>query len=135
MYAKECGHAGVMEFNGDVYSCDHFVFPEYRLGNIREKTITEMLYGDQQQRFSELKHKSLPQECKECRWEFACHGECPKNRFITDRYGNPGKNYLCRGYQQFFEHVAPYMEYMKNEYLNQRPPANVMDRVDEIAKK
>ena len=135
MYAKECGHAGVMEFNGDVYSCDHFVFPEYRLGNIRQKTITEMLYGEQQQRFSELKHKSLPQECKECRWEFACHGECPKNRFIKDRYGNPGKNYLCRGYQQFFEHVAPYMEYMKNEYLNQRPPANVMDKVDEIAKK
>lgn len=132
MYAKECGHAGVMEFNGDVYSCDHFVFPEYRLGNIREKTITEMLYGEQQQHFSELKHKSLPQECKECRWEFACHGECPKNRFVNDRYGNPGKNYLCRGYQQFFEHVAPYMEFMKNEYLNQRPPANVMDRVEEI---
>lgn len=132
VYAKECGHAGVMEFNGDVYSCDHFVFPEYRLGNIREKSIAEMLYGKQQQQFSKLKSQSLPKECCECKWLFACNGECPKNRFIKDRYGNPGKNYLCQGYRMFFEHVAPYMDFMKNEYLNQRPPANVMQHVDEI---
>lgn len=132
VYAKECGHAGVMEFNGDVYSCDHFVFPEYRLGNIREKSIAEMLYGKQQQQFSKLKSQSLPKECRECKWLFACNGECPKNRFIKDRYGNPGKNYLCQGYRMFFEHVAPYMDFMKNEYLNQRPPANVMQHVDEI---
>ena len=132
VYAKECGHAGVMEFNGDVYSCDHFVFPEYRLGNIREKTITEMLYSDQQKRFSKLKSQSLPKECRECKWLFACNGECPKNRFIKDRYGNPGKNYLCEGYRMFFEHVAPYMDFMKNELLNKRPPANVMKHVDEI---
>lgn len=132
VYAKECGHAGVMEFNGDVYSCDHFVFPEYRLGNIREKSIAEMLYGKQQQQFSKLKSQSLLKECRECKWLFACNGECPKNRFIKDRYGNPGKNYLCQGYRMFFEHVAPYMDFMKNEYLNQRPPANVMQHVDEI---
>lgn len=132
VYAKECGHAGVMEFNGDVYSCDHFVFPEYRLGNIREKSIAEMLYGKQQQQFSKLKNQSLPKECRECKWLFACSGECPKNRFIKDCYGNPGKNYLCQGYHMFFEHVAPYMDFMKNEYLNQRPPANVMQHVDEI---
>ncbi len=132
VYAKECGHAGVMEFNGDVYSCDHFVFPEYRLGNIRDKSITEMLYGEQQQRFSLLKHKSLPLECLQCKWEFACHGECPKNRFVADKYGNPGMNYLCRGYRQYFEHVAPYMDFMKRELDNQRPPANVMQHVDEI---
>ena len=132
VYAKECGHAGVMEFNGDVYSCDHFVFPEYRLGNIREKSIIEMLYGKQQQQFSKLKSQSLPKECCECKWLFACNGECPKNRFIKDCYGNPGKNYLCQGYRMFFEHVAPYMDFMKNEYLNQRPPANVMQHVDEI---
>ena len=118
-----------MEFNGDVYSCDHFVFPEYRLGNIREKTITEMLYGELQQRFSELKHKSLPQECKECRWEFACHGECPRNRFATTADGEPGLNYLCAGYRQFFAHVAPYMDFMKRELQHQRPPANVMQAV------
>ena len=126
MYAKECGHAGVMEFNGDVYSCDHFVFPEYRLGNIRQKTITEMLYGEQQQRFSELKHKSLPQECKECRWEFACHGECPKNRFAVSADGEPGLNYLCRGYRQFFAHVAPYMEKMKQAIADGGSAADIM---------
>lgn len=132
VYAKECGHAGVMEFNGDVYSCDHFVFPEYRLGNIREKTITEMLYGNKQIQFSKLKSQALPQQCHECEWEFACHGECPKNRFIKDQYGNPGLNYLCKGYTQYFKHIAPYMDFMKEEYMNQRPPANVMKFVDEI---
>ena len=129
VYAKECGHAGVMEFNGDVYSCDHFVFPEYKLGNIRDKTLVEMLYGEQQRQFSCLKHASLPKQCKECEWEFACHGECPKNRFVNDRYGNPGLNYLCSGYRHFYEHVAPYMDFMKKEFMNQRPPANVMEVV------
>lgn len=132
IFAKECGHAGVMEFNGDVYSCDHFVFPEYRLGNVKQKTLIEMLYGEQQQKFSLLKHASLPRQCKECEWEFACHGECPKNRFVRDRYGNPGLNYLCEGYKMFYKHVAPYMDYMKKEYMNQRPPANVMKVVDQI---
>ncbi len=127
--AKECGHAGVMEFNGDIYSCDHFVFPEYKLGNIYQQSIIEMLYGEQQSRFSMLKHQSLPRQCKECEFEFACHGECPKNRFINDRYGNAGLNYLCKGYLKYFKHVAPYMDFMKKEYQNQRPPANVMDAV------
>lgn len=129
VYAKECGHAGVMEFNGDVYSCDHFVFPEYKLGNIRDRTLVEMLYGEQQRQFSCLKHASLPKQCKECEWEFACHGECPKNRFVNDRYGNSGLNYLCSGYRHFYEHVAPYMDFMKKEFMNQRPPANVMEAV------
>ena len=132
VYAKECGHAGIMEFNGDVYSCDHFVFPEYRLGNIRKKTITEMLYGVQQQQFSRLKSQSLPKECKKCEWEFACHGECPRTRFIKDVYGNPGKNYLCEGYRMFFRHIAPYLDFMKKEYMNQRPPSNVMQHIQEI---
>ena len=126
VYSRECGHAGVMEYNGDVYSCDHFVFPEYKLGNIRETTLTEMLYGEQQQRFSELKSKSLPRQCKECRYRFACNGECPKNRFATTADGEAGLNYLCRGYYRFYEHVAPYMEFMKREIENQRPPANIM---------
>lgn len=126
IYAKECGHAGVMEFNGDVYSCDHFVFPEYRLGNIRQKSITEMLYGKQQQEFSQMKHRSLPRQCLECAWEFACHGECPKNRFLKDRYGEPGLNYLCEGYRRYYAHVAPAMDFMKNELMYRRAPANVM---------
>lgn len=125
-HAKECGHAGVMEFNGDVYSCDHFVFPEYRLGNVRKETIAGMLYGEKQQQFSTLKSKSLPEQCKRCRFLFACNGECPKNRFATTRDGEPGLNYLCEGYYRFYAHCAPYMEYMKAEYVAGRPPSNVM---------
>ena len=127
--AKECGHAGVMEYNGDVYSCDHFVFPEHRLGNLNHQTLYEMMYGTKQQAFARLKHEQLPQQCRECRFEFACHGECPRNRFLTDRYGQPGLNYLCAGYRQFFAHAAPYMDFMKNELAHHRAPANVMQQV------
>lgn len=126
-YSKECGHAGVMEHNGDVYSCDHFVFPEYKLGNIRDQSLIDMLYGEKQQAFSRLKHTSLPRQCKECDMEFACHGECPKNRFEKDKYGEPGLNYLCQGYYQYYTHVAPYMDFMKRELLAQRPPANIIN--------
>lgn len=125
-YSKECGHAGVMEHNGDVYSCDHFVFPEYKLGNIRDYSLIDMLYGEQQQEFSRLKHSSLPRQCKECDMEFACHGECPKNRFMKDKYGDSGLNYLCPGYYHYYQHVAPYMDYMKQELMSQRPPSNIM---------
>lgn len=125
-YSKECGHAGVMEHNGDVYSCDHFVFPEYKLGNIRDHSLIDMLYGEQQQEFSRLKHSSLPRQCKECDMEFACHGECPKNRFMKDKYGDSGLNYLCPGYYHYYQHVAPYMDYMKLELMSQRPPSNIM---------
>lgn len=124
--ARDCGHAGVMEYNGDVYSCDHFVYPEHKLGNLHDQTIVEMMNSPQQRAFSQLKHQRLPRQCRECPFEFACHGECPKNRFVTDRYGHPGLNYLCRGYYQFFEHIAPYMDFMKNELDNGRAPANVM---------
>lgn len=125
-YSKECGHAGVMEHNGDVYSCDHFVFPEYKLGNIRDHSLIDMLYGEQQQEFSRLKHSSLPRQCKECDMEFACHGECPKNRFMKDKYGDSGLNYLCPGYYHYYQHVAPYMDYMKQELMSQRPHSNIM---------
>lgn len=123
---KECGHAGVMEFNGDVYSCDHFVFPEYHLGNLREQSITEMMYSPQQHHFAQLKSRQLPRQCQECPYLFACHGECPKNRFVRDKYGMPGMNYLCQGYCQFFHHAAPYMDFMAEELRQNRAPANVM---------
>lgn len=126
-YSKECGHAGVMEHNGDVFSCDHFVFPEYKLGNIQDKSLIDMLYGEKQQAFSRLKHTSLPRQCKECDIEFACHGECPKNRFENDKYGEPGLNYLCKGYYEYYTHVASYMDFMKRELQAQRPPANIMN--------
>ena len=131
IYGRECGHAGVMEYNGDVYSCDHFVFPEYKLGNIQDHTLIEMLYGEKQNGFSRLKHASLPRQCRECKFEFACHGECPKNRFVRDRYGEPGLNYLCEGYHKFLNHVAPYMDFMKREFENQRPPANIMKAIED----
>jgi Arylsulfatase regulator (Fe-S oxidoreductase) len=129
--AKNCGHAGVMEYNGDVYSCDHFVFPEYKLGNLYSNTLVEMMYSDKQTKFGEAKSKTLPEQCKECEFLFACNGECPKNRFTFTETGEPGLNYLCKGYHKFFKHVAPYMDFMKKELMNERPPANVMEWIKE----
>ena len=127
--AKTCGHAGVMEFNGDVYSCDHFVYPEYKLGNINNRTLTEMMYSAEQIKFGNDKYDKLPSQCKNCKYLFACNGECPKNRIIKTDSGEEGLNYLCKGYYKFFDHVAPYMDFMKNELDNQRSPMNVMDAV------
>ena len=118
-----------MEYNGDVYSCDHFVFPDHLLGNIRQQTLTELLYGKQQQAFSRQKEHALPRQCRECRFLFACHGECPKNRFTTDRYGEAGLNYLCEGYRRFFAHVASDMDFMKGELDAGRAPMNIMEKM------
>ena len=123
--APQCGHAAAMEWNGDVYSCDHFVFPDYKLGNIHQSTIIEMMSSERQLKFGADKRDSLPKECKACKWLFACNGECPRNRFAVTRSGEPGLNYLCSGYKRFFEHVAPYMDFMKQELEAGRPPANV----------
>ena len=124
--APTCGHAAVMEADGSVYSCDHFVFPEYRLGNIKKMTLTAMLYGERQLNFGRQKRDALPRQCRECEFLFACNGECPKNRFINDCYGEPGLNYLCEGYRQFFAHVAADMEFMAAELRVGRAPANIM---------
>ncbi len=130
--AATCGQAGIMEFNGDVYSCDHFVFPEYKLGNIHTKTITEMMYSEKQKEFGRNKYETLPRQCKECEFLFACHGECPKNRIIKTEEGDDGLNYLCKGYYKFYRHVAPYMDFMKNELENKRSPANIMKSINNI---
>ena len=130
--AKTCGHAGVIEFNGDVYSCDHFVFPSHKLGNIYSSSLIEMMYSPMQLKFGNDKFDKLTTQCKDCEYLFACYGECPKNRFITDSRGEFGHNYLCKGYYQFFNHVAPYMDFMKQELLNERPPANIMNHLDSI---
>ena len=132
--ARDCGHAGVMEWNGDVYSCDHFVTSQHRLGNIRQHTLYQLMKGEQQQRFSTIKSAALPTQCLECQWLFACHGECPKNRIVDadthaisiDNLGfTPRLNYLCQGYRQFFQHAAPYMDFMKQELMAGRPASNV----------
>lgn len=127
--AKNCGHAGVIEFNGDVYACDHFVFPQYKLGNIYSKSLVEMMYSEKQLQFGRDKSEKLPTQCKECQYLFACNGECPKNRFCKTASGETGLNYLCKGYYQYFDHVAPYMDFMKKELLAQRPPANIMEAI------
>ena len=111
-----CGHAAVMEHNGDIYCCDHFVFPEYYLGNIRNRGILDMLNSEKQMAFADMKTKGLPAQCHKCQWQFACHGECPRNRFVKTRDGEPGLNYLCEGYRRYFEHVAPFMEELKGRF-------------------
>ncbi len=108
--AHSCGHAGVMEFNGDVYSCDHFVFPQYKLGNLRDKHLVEMMYSPEQEAFGRMKCDALSQQCRECEWLFACNGECPRTRILPD-----GRCYLCEGYRMFFSHVAPWMDEMKKK--------------------
>lgn len=125
--APVCGNAIAMEYNGDVYCCDHFVFPEYLLGNIRTKTFSDMMFSTKQRRFGADKRRMLPDKCKQCRYLFACNGECPRNRFAATESGQPYLNYLCEGYYRFFEYVAPYMDFMKRELDNQRPPANIME--------
>lgn len=121
-----CGHAGAVEHNGDVYSCDHFVFPEYRLGNINDLTLLEMMYSPRQNAFGSAKRGALPRQCLDCRYTHICNGECPRNRFALTADGQPGLNYLCRGYHRFFSHSEPYMRFMKAELEAGRAPANVM---------
>ena len=125
--SKNCGHAGALEFNGDLYACDHFVFPEYKLGNILETPLTELMRGPRQTAFGDAKLRALPTQCRRCRYLFACNGECPRNRFERTREGEPGLNYLCKGYQRFFRHAEPYMDFMRNELMHRRAPANVME--------
>ena len=130
--AKTCGHAGIMEFNGDVYACDHLVFPQYKRGNIESATLIEMMYSSKQIQFGADKQEKLPSQCRNCEFLFACNGECPKNRILSTPDGEPNLNYLCAGYYKFFEHVAPYMDFMKKELMNKRSPANVMKCADKL---
>jgi uncharacterized protein len=129
VFSETCGDALVMEHNGDLFSCDHFVYPEYFLGNITEKPIVDMVKSQVQFDFGIDKRNKLPQYCLRCEVRYACHGECPKHRFINTPEGQPGLNYLCAGYKKFFHHVEPYMEYMAKELKNKSAPANVMNWV------
>jgi uncharacterized protein len=126
IFRRTCGAALAIEHSGDLYSCDHFVFPQNRLGNIMESPLESLVESEQQRCFGEAKESSLPRYCRECEVRFACNGECPKHRFITTPDGEPGLNYLCAGYKMFFRHVDPYMRFMATELAAHRPPANVM---------
>jgi uncharacterized protein len=114
IFSPTCGNALAMEHNGDVYSCDHYVEPDYLLGNIIETPLLEMVASDRQRAFGQHKFDSLPQYCRDCEVLFACYGECPRNRFIETPDGEPGLNYLCAGYKQFFNHIDPTMRIMAN---------------------
>lgn len=124
--SETCGHATVMEYNGDVYACDHYVFPEFKLGNINDKPLNGITNMQALREFGENKKKLLTRQCKECEFLMACHGECPKNRFCASIYGEKGQNYLCQGYHNFFAHVAPFMDFMKYQLLHQQAPAEIM---------
>jgi uncharacterized protein len=127
IFNETCGDALIMEYNGDLYSCDHFVYPEYLLGNIMDTPIIEMVKSQRQFDFGISKRNTLPRYCLQCDVRYACHGECPKHRFLLTPDGKQGLNYLCEGYKMFFKYVEPYMEYMAKELKNKRPPANVMN--------
>jgi uncharacterized protein len=129
VFQRICGSAIVMEHNGDVYSCDHYVYPENRLGTIMDQPLTSLAGSPQQARFGQNKSDLLPRQCNECTFRFACNGECPKHRFSKTQSGEEHLNYLCPGYKRFFSHVAPYMEFMAAELRAERPPANVMQWV------
>jgi uncharacterized protein len=126
VFRPTCGAAMALEHTGDLYSCDHYVYPENKLGNILEQPLQALVNSAPQRRFGLDKRDSLPRYCRECDVRFACNGECPKHRFITTPDGEPGLNYLCAGYKLFFQHVDPYMRFMANELHHHRPPANVM---------
>jgi serine-type anaerobic sulfatase-maturating enzyme len=112
IFSPTCGDALALEHNGDLYSCDHYVEPDYLLGNIRQTPLADLVASKKQRAFGKDKLNSLPRYCRECEVRFACHGECPRNRFITTPDGEPGLNYLCAGYKLFFNHIDPAMKTM-----------------------
>jgi uncharacterized protein len=126
VFRKTCGSALAMEHTGDVYSCDHFVYPENKLCNLAELTLEHMVSSQQQTTFGNNKRDLLPHMCRTCEVRFACNGECPKHRFLKTPDGEPGLNYLCAGYKHFFNHIDPYMRFMASELRSGRAPANVM---------
>ena len=125
VFEKTCGGALALEHNGDLYSCDHYVEPDYLLGNLHELPLLDMVSSEQQRAFGQAK-ADLPRYCGACEVRFVCNGGCPKDRVLTTPDGEPGLNYLCAGYRGFFNHVAPYMQFMARELQQQRPPANIM---------
>ncbi|MFA7693317.1 MAG: anaerobic sulfatase maturase [Candidatus Hydrogenedentes bacterium] len=129
-FFKECcGDALILEYNGDLYSCDHFVYPSHLLGNLNDLSLIELARSAQQQRFGEDKRDRLPQQCRACPVNFVCHGECPKHRFLRTADGEKGLNYLCEAYRHFFAYINSYMRFMAQELQQNRAPANIMEQL------
>jgi uncharacterized protein len=120
VFAPICGKGLAIEHNGDIYSCDHFVYPKYRLGNIKEKTLSNMAFSKNQVKFGLDKKKGVPQYCRDCEYMFACNGECPKNRIIRSPIGEPELNYLCKGLKKYFKHIDPYISDMVSQMKAQQ---------------
>ena len=129
IFAETCGKALIIEHNGDLYSCDHYVYPDYRVGNVLEQSIRDIVASPEQTRFGQDKADTLPGYCRSCDYRFACNGGCPKHRFIRTPDGEAGLNYLCKGYKMFFGHADPYLRFMAEELAAGRPAANVMEWV------
>jgi uncharacterized protein len=127
---KDCGYGAVLEHNGDIYVCDHYVFPEYRLGNLKKTAIHEVMFSEKHKLFGAKKMGSLTDDCKSCAYVKLCNGECPKNRFAVSSSGESGQNYLCAGLKHFFLHTESHMRFMRNEILKKRNAANVMEWVN-----
>ena len=126
IFAERCGRAAIVEADGSVYACDHFMYPEYRLGNVLHDDPAALLDSPTQRAFGAAKADSLPQQCRTCDWRFACHGECPKNRFAFTADGEPGLNVLCAGYLKYFRHITPAMNRMAQLLAAGRDAADVM---------
>ncbi len=129
VFAETCGEGLALEHNGDVYSCDHFVDPGHLLGNITEVDLVDLVSSTRQRRFGAAKRDGLPGFCRRCDVRFACNGECPKNRFVTTPEGEPGLNYLCAGYKEFFHHAAGPMRIMADFVRSGRPAAGVIEQL------
>jgi len=128
--APTCGNALALEHNGDVYSCDHFVEPDYKLGNVNETPLKALVASERQRRFGQSKYDTLPKYCKECPVLFACYGECPRNRFITAPDGEYGLNYLCAGYKAFFTHIDKPIRAMADLLRQGRYADEIMQSTD-----
>ena len=126
VFAEQCGSALAIEHNGDVYACDHYVYPEYRRGNIAHQALADMVGSPEQKKFGCDKSDTLPRYCRECEVRFACNGECPKHRFVRTPDGEWGLNYLCPAYKRFFNHMDPYLRTMGQLLNANRAPAEIM---------
>jgi uncharacterized protein len=128
-FAKTCGRAMAMEHDGSLFSCDHYVYPDYKLGNIMNQSLGAMVDSDAQRTFGNNKRDTLPAYCRGCDVRFACNGECPKHRFMKTPEGEAGLNYLCPAYKRIFGHMDPAMRFMAHCLRSGRPAAHVMEWV------
>ena len=134
IYHDFCGKGVALEHDGSLYSCDHYVYPAYKLGNIQQVSSSRMVFSDEQKRFGFAKSSTLPQRCKDCKYLFACNGECPKNRLIRTPSGEAGLNYLCKGLQKFWAHIDPDMKEIISRVEKERASILARDSQLEIGK-